>query len=251
MSQKATPKIRLFVDVPLQSNEVVKLNEDQSHYLCNVMRLDVGSPVICFNGCDGEFQCNIEVVSKKCCVLRVAARLRPFKAVPDVWILFAPVKKDCTDFIIEKATELGAAKIIPVQTRYTVVERVRTERYSAQAAEASEQSRRLDIPKISELTTLADLLSNWDEKRCLYFMDETGNGQPAAKVFAASSSSPAAILVGPEGGFAAEELNLLRGLPFARAVSLGPRILRAETAVAAALSVWQALAGDWLEGEKI
>ena len=153
--------------------------------------------------------------------------------------MFAPVKKDRTDFIIEKATELGAGKIIPVITRHTITDKVRVERLRAQAAEAAEQSRRVEVPEIGAPVRLEKLLADWDPARRLFFMDESGRGRPAAEAFGEYQ----------EGGFAEEELNGLRSRPFARAVSLGPLILRAETAAAAALSVWQAISGLW-NGEK-
>lgn len=165
-----------------------------------------------------------------------------------MWLLFAPVKKDRTDFVIEKATELGAGKIIPVITRHTITDKVRVERLRAQAAEAAEQSRRVEVPEIGAPVRLEKLLADWDPARRLFFMDESGRGRPAAEAFG-EYQGPAALLVGPEGGFAEEELNGLRSRPFARAVSLGPLILRAETAAAAALSVWQAISGLW-NGEK-
>ena len=157
-----------------------------------------------------------------------------------------PVKKDQTDFIIQKAVELGARRLQPVITRRTITDKVRHERFRAQGIEAAEQCRRLDVPEINEAQSLEKVLQNWDKSRRLFFMDETGHGLPVRRAFAAAAA-PAAILVGPEGGFSAEELQRLRGLEFAQGVTLGPRILRAETAVAAALSCWQSLSGDWAD----
>lgn len=236
-------KIRLYVTFPLFSGQKASLSEEQSHYLSAVMRLQNGDAVLLFNGRDGEYQATITFSGKKTAVAEIGAQQRLFTKASDVWLLFAPVKKDRTDYIIEKATELGAAKIVPVITRYTISDKPRVERFAAQATEAAEQARRLEVPEIAPAIRLEDLLRQWDEKRILYFMDESGNGIPATEAFAGSKAS--ALLVGPEGGFAPEERDLLRHCPFAQGVSLGPLILRAETAVAAALSCWQALSGNW------
>lgn len=236
--------IRLYVDTPLAVGGEISFNEEQSRYLGAVMRLAPCDVVLLFDGINGEFSAEIVSLGKKTGAAAVRARTRPFAPAADVWLLFAPVKKDRTDFIIEKATELGAGKIIPVITRHTITDKVRVERLRAQAAEAAEQSRRVEVPEIGAPVRLEKLLADWDPARRLFFMDESGRGRPAAEAFG-EYQGPAALLVGPEGGFAEEELNGLRSRSFARAVSLGPLILRAETAAAAALSVWQAISGLW------
>ncbi len=243
-----TAKVRLFVDLPLIEGQPVTFAEEQSRYLVSVMRLTVNDEVLVFNGRDGEFAAVLTAVGKKNVQAEVCRQTRPFAAGEDIWLLFAPVKKDRTDYIIEKATELGVKKIIPVITRHTITDRVRTERFAAQAAEAAEQSRRLDVPQIGEAIRLETLLSGWEPDRRLFFMDESGRGLPARQAFAAYRGA-SAVLVGPEGGFSDEELADLRSKPFAVAVSLGPLILRAETAVAASLSLWQAVGGHW-DGEE-
>ena len=225
--------IRLYVDTPLAVGGEISFNEEQSRYLSAVMRLAPGDAVLLFDGMNGEFSAEIFSLGKKTGAAAVRARTRPFAPAADVWLLFAPVKKDRTDFIIEKAT---------------ITDKVRVERLRAQAAEAAEQSRRVEVPEIGAPVRLEKLLADWDPARRLFFMDESGRGRPAAEAFG-EYQGPAALLVGPEGGFAEEELNGLRSRPFARAVSLGPLILRAETAAAAALSVWQAISGLW-NGEK-
>ncbi len=245
MSGKKT-KIRLFVDADLSATAEVMLNDKQAHYLTNVMKLASEDEVLAFNNHQGEFLCALQNKSKKTFYLKVLSQTRPYEQCPDIWLLFAPVKKDQTDFIIQKATELGVAKIIPVITTHTISDKVKTERFIAQSIEASEQCRRVDLPEISEAQDLEKILRSWDEERVLYFMDETRQAKPALQVFD-SNKNKAAILVGPEGGFSEAELNLLRSLPFAKGATLGKRILRAETAVAAALSVWQASVGDWRE----
>lgn len=244
MKKKA--KIRLFSESPLQSGSQVLLNEKQSHYLLNVMKLSAGDEVLAFDNIHGEFLCQIEPISKKNCALLVIEQTRIFSPCPDIWLLFAPVKKDQTDFIIQKATELGASKIMPVITIRTIAEKIKRDRFEAQSIEAAEQCRRVDIPEIFEAQHLNKLLDSWDPSRTLYFMDETGLGETVNKAFSPSQKK-AAILVGPEGGFSEEELDKLRKLPFAKGAVLGKRILRAETAVAAALTAWQMLAGDWQE----
>lgn len=241
-----TTRTRLYIETPLQSGQELELNESQGHYLLNVMKLAPGDLFNGFDGHSGEYEISILSAAKKHCRARVGNCLKKFQAVPDIWLLFAPVKKDQTDFIIQKAVELGIRKIIPVITRYTISDRIKKERFIAQSIEAAEQCRRVDIPEIEDAANLEKLLARWDKNRRLYYMDETRHGQPVQKVFA-HAAAPAAILVGPEGGFSAEELKQLRSLDFAEGVTLGPRILRAETAVAAALSCWQALSGDWAD----
>lgn len=246
MSSKSN--IRLFVSDRLASQAVFALSEPQSHYLVNVMKVKIGEKISVFNPDDGEFCAEIVNISKKSVSLLILSQNRPCHPVPDVWLLFAPLKKDKTDFVIQKATELGCAKIIPVVTKFCITDKTRTERFKAQAIEAAEQSKRIDIPTIEEATPLVKLLSRWDKNRILFFMDESGGGNSVFSVFSDAKKqniSSVAILVGPEGGFSDDELNMLRGLSFAKPVSLGPRILRAETAVAAALSCWQAISGDW------
>jgi len=242
--QKKMGQIRLYVSQPLQVNQSVSLDEAQSHYLSNVMKIKLGEEVFCFDGQSGEYKAQISQISKKQCLLNIKEQTKPYQVVPDIWLLFAPVKKDNTDFIIQKATELGVRKIIPLITRYTISERIKKERFVAQAIEAAEQCRRVDVPEISDVAKFADLWQTWDKTRQLYYMDETLKGKTVAKAFA-NAHTPCAILVGPEGGFSSDELEMLRKMPFTQGVKLGNRILRAETAVAAALSCWQALSGDW------
>lgn len=241
----ASAKIRLFADMALVPGTEAVLPENPSHYLCTVMRLEAGDNLAIFNGHDGEYECTLVKPHKKNAVIRINRQSRPFSAAPDLWLLFAPLKKDCTDFVLQKAVELGVAKIVPVLTANTVAGTVRLDRYQAQVIEAAEQCRRVDLPEVSAPCRLADLLSAWEPGRRLFLMDETGQGMPAAAAFEVEAGRPVAILVGPEGGFSPEEIARLYTLPFVRGVSLGPRILRAETAAAAALAVWQAVAGDW------
>lgn len=244
MSVKKNIKYRVYLHTPICEGEICSPNEEQAHYLLHVLRLTNGDIIKVFDGASGEYTAEITQCTKKSCQLLIKEKIREQTHSPDVWLLFAPVKKDKTDFILAGATELGVSKIIPTITQRTVCERIKKERFEAQVIEASEQSRRLDIPSVMPAQELNKVIENWPEDRILFFMDETGNGENVLSSFDAKGKK-AAILVGPEGGFSEDELNLLRKKNFTKAVSLGPRILRAETAVFAALSCWQAACGDW------
>ena len=240
-----TSKIRIYIEAKdIKIGQTIKPLKEQAHYLLSVMRLTDGEKILIFNGISGEFESQVSITGKKDISLQVTKKTRDFTSVPDVWLLFPPLKKDCTDFVIEKATELGIAKIVPVITRYTIAEKIKIQRWEAQSIEAAEQSRRVDIPQILPPQTLSELLSKWDAKRKLFFMDETGNGQKFRQALQ-KATTPIALLVGPEGGFSEQELETLKDCPFATGISLGPRILRAETAALAALSCWQLIQGDW------
>lgn len=243
---KTLRHIRLFVGQQLKTEAYIELSENQSHYLANVMRCRDGEQIYCFNGQNGEFLCRLEHVDKKRTQINILEQTKKPQAEPDIWLLFAPLKKDKTDFVIEKATELGVSKIQPVITRYTNTEKIKIERFITQATEASEQCGRLSVPEIAEPMTLEKLLASWDKKRVLFFLDERRQGSSAAEVFASEKDISAAVLIGPEGGFDETEAKLLNQCPFVKNVSLGPRILRAETACLSALAVWQAVAGDWI-----
>ena len=232
---------RLFVRTPLNSGARVELDAVQANYLGNVMRLSEGSELLVFDGASGEWLARVAEAAKKRMTLVVERRTREAEEVPDVWLAFAPVKRTQTDWLVEKATELGAARLIPVMTRRTIAERVKLERLHAIAIEAAEQCGRTRLPHIAEPMPLQHLLEQRDPDRRLYFADE-GGGEPAADAFTAG---PALILTGPEGGFTDEERAVIRAARNAVPVSLGPRILRAETAALAALASYMAIAGDW------
>ena len=234
--------VRLFVEEDLAAGAIVTLGAEQAHYLGRVMRLGAGDTVLLFNGRDGEWRARVQAVGKRDAELVPQERLREQPAATGPWLAFAPVKKTGTDFIVQKATELGAARLIPVRTANGQTERFNTGRLTATAIEAAEQCERLDLPEVAEMVDLAALLDAWPADRILYLLDETGAGMPLA---AAVTEGAAGFLTGPEGGFQAAELAVAAGCPFVRRVTLGPRILRAETAGLAALAVWQALAGDW------
>lgn len=235
-------KIRLYVDQPLGLGQAVRLSGDQAHYLVGVMRLTAGAPVLLFNGRDGEWRATLAEAGKRGAVAVCDVVTRPLRLPPDLWLIFAPIKKARTDFIVEKAVELGVRRILPVQTRHTNSERIRQDRLQAHATEAAEQCRATYVPEVVDLQPLDRLLSTWPETRALYWCDEDAIGQPASIT---GASGPAAILIGPEGGFAEAESKRLRGLANVHPLSLGPRILRADTAAVAAITLWQARHGDW------
>ncbi len=246
--RESKPSARIFTGGDLGAGLAVTLERAQGHYLTHVMRLGEGDAVALFNGRDGEWRATVAEAGRPAVTLICEAQIRPQRAEPDLWLAFAPLKKTPTDFLIEKATELGASRLIPVFTRHTAAERVKVERLRAQAVEAAEQCERLSVPEVAEATTLERLLAEWPAERRLFVLDETGGGAPIAAALAdwRSGASPVhGFLIGPEGGFAANELDALRKLAFVTPVGVGPRILRAETAALAALSCWQALVGDW------
>lgn len=232
---------RLFVDQPLSDGLVLTLEGAPANYLGNVLRLGAGAEVKLFDDRTGEWLARVENAGRKRVSLAVTRHLRPREEVPDLWLLFAPVKRAPLDWMIEKATELGAGRLVPVVTQRTVVDRVNLDRLRAITIEAAEQCDRTALPALDEPVKLEKLLKEWPADRALLFADEEG-GAPLQE---AAALGPSAILIGPEGGFTAEERAMIRALPSARAVALGPRILRAETAALAALSLWMAAAGDW------
>ena len=232
---------RLFVRTPLGENGSVELDGAQANYLGNVMRLGVGAELLVFDGTSGEWLARIAEAGKKRMTLKVERRTREAETIPDVWLAFAPVKRSQTDWLVEKATELGAARLVPVVTQRTIAERVKLDRLNAIAIEAAEQCGRTRLPDIKQPLSLKHLLDQRDASRALFFADEAG-GEPASASF---RQGPALILIGPEGGFTDDERAAVRGAPNSVAVSLGPRILRAETAALAALAIYMDVAGDW------
>jgi 16S rRNA (uracil1498-N3)-methyltransferase len=222
----------------LSGGESIELDPPQVNYLGNVLRMDEGAELLLFDGESGEWLARIAEAGKRRMILSVERQTREAETVPDLWLAFAPVKRAQTDWLVEKATELGAARLVPVMTRRTVAERVKLERLEAIAIEAAEQCGRTLLPGIAEPVVLRDILST---QRTIYFADEAG-GEPAAEAF---KPGAALILTGPEGGFTEEERAAVRAAPTAVPISLGPRILRAETAALAALATYMAIAGDW------
>ncbi|WP_423207880.1 16S rRNA (uracil(1498)-N(3))-methyltransferase [Paracoccus yeei] len=236
-------KIRLFIDHPLAQGQGVALTPDQAHYLGSVMRQGPGDALLVFNGRDGEWLARIERLAKRGGDLVALRQSAPQRNPPDLWLLFAPIKKARTDFIVEKAAEMGAARIVPVQTDHTNSERIRQDRLQAHAVEAAEQCGGTFVPEVADLTPLGRLLDGWDPARRILWADEALAG-PAATL-AALPRGRWAILIGPEGGWSESERTRLGALAHVTRVSLGPRILRADTAAVASLALWQAALGDW------
>jgi 16S rRNA (uracil1498-N3)-methyltransferase len=238
-----TAKIRLYIDVALSAGQSVPLTREQAHYLFGVMRLSVGAQVLLFDGMNGEFIADVVEAGKRGGKLLIASQTRHLQMPPDLWLLFAPIKKTRTDFIVEKAAEMGASRIVPVQTEYTNSGRISQERLQTHAVEAAEQCGGTYVPKVDEMMRLDRVLSNWETSRQIMFCDETTAADPATPF--EGGAGPWAILIGPEGGFSPNERKRLRGLDCTHIAQLGPRILRADTAAVAALTLWQTALGDW------
>lgn len=239
-------RLRLFTDQPLHSGARIIPGDSQLHYLLHVMRAKNGDRVLLFNGRHGEWGCVIMDVSRRSCAISCETQTRAQDGVPDLWLAFAPIKKTPAEFLTQKATELGVAALLPVITERTIARRVNVERLLANAAEAAEQSDRLSVPEIRQPQTLERLLQSWPDTRRLLFCDESGGAHAVAGAVAdAKSATCWGVLTGPEGGFSPAERELIRGHPAVLPVSLGPRIMRADTAALAALAVWQAIIGDW------
>jgi 16S rRNA (uracil1498-N3)-methyltransferase len=237
-------KLRLYVEAALSAGARLAPSEAQAHYLLHVMRARAGDRLALFNGRDGEWLARIAETSKRGCLLECESLLKPQSEVPDLWLVFAPVKKTPSDYLAQKATELGVRLLQPVITRRTIVTRVNLDRFKANAAEAAEQSGRLGVPEVREPLSFDKLLQSWPQERRILFCDE-GGGTAIAEALRSAPHGPWAVVTGPEGGFAPGEREALRALSCVTPVTLGPRILRADTAALAALAVWQALAGDW------
>lgn len=258
-------KTRLFVEDGLAEGASVGLGATQAHYFLHVLRLKSGDRVALFNGRDGEWLARIDGFGRGWCSLTVNRRRRSQTAEPDLWLLFAPIKRARVDFLVQKATELGVSGLWPVFTRHTQMARVNTDRLRAIATEAAEQCGRLTVPAIFEPAAFDDVIGRWPGDRRLLLCEARGTAPPVADVLASEAGKigaeggkigaeggpgvPWAVLIGPEGGFARSELDALHDLAFVTAVGLGPRILRAETAALAALTCWQAMLGDWRGGD--
>ncbi|MFP4404263.1 16S rRNA (uracil(1498)-N(3))-methyltransferase [Rhodosalinus sp.] len=247
-------RVRLFVEHPLAESARLPLERAQAHYLFNVMRLSEGDKIAVFDGGSGEWAARVIEAGKRGGTLECLSQSAPQRDPPDVWLLFAPVKKARTDFIVEKAVEMGARRLVPVQTDFTNSERIRRDRLQAHAVEAAEQCGATFVPEVAELSPLSRVLNDWPEGRALLYADEAqaGRASPLAGLLACDDARqgggappPAALLIGPEGGLSAAERARLASLRLAAPLALGPRILRADTAAVAALALWQAACGDW------
>ena len=240
-------KPRLYVAAGLASGAEIELDRAQAHYLRSVLRLGAGAAVTGFNATDGEWLCRVAEFGKRGARVTVEAQLRSPEpgGVPDLWLVFAPIKRARLDWLVEKATELGVSALLPVWTARTQVERVNLERLRAHAIEAAEQSERVSVPEIKAPETLQRVLASWPPARPLILCDESGAGEPISEAATLLPPGPVALFVGPEGDFDETELDAFGKLSFVTRVGLGPRVLRAETATLAAVAVFQAIAGDW------
>ena len=244
LSYKA--KIRLYFPGKLSLEYPVKLENKQVHYLINVMRKKIDDSILVFNSVNGEYLAKISEIYKNTIIVDIIKKIRDVKIENDIWLLFAPIKKSPTEYIVQKATELGVSKIIPVITERTITKNLNLKRMQNIAIESSEQCERITIPEVCAVKKLRDLIPNWDNDRIIFFCDETIRNDDVVKIDFQnlSTKSFGAILVGPEGGFSTNETNYLTEKKFIRPIDLGPRILRSDTAVIAALSLWHHLKGD-------
>ncbi|HML90968.1 16S rRNA (uracil(1498)-N(3))-methyltransferase [Methyloceanibacter sp.] len=236
---------RLFVKSPLSSDAGIVLDRDRAHYLANVLRLRAGAQVLLFNGVDGEWRARVTAIGKRDMSLVVEDQTRPQETGPDLHYLFAPIKRARVDYMAQKATEMGASLLRPVITRRTIAERVKVERLEANAVEAAEQCGILRVPEVRAPQALEDVLASWDAERLLIFADESAAVTSPLEVLAPHAGSPHAVLIGPEGGFDPEERDMLLRRDFVVPVSLGPRVMRADTAAVACLALVNAVCGDW------
>lgn len=236
---------RLYVDHPLAQGAEIPCTPEQASYLRSVLRLSAGDEILIFNGRDGEWRARLIEAGKRGANLGVVAQVRPQTGGPDLHYLFAPLKRARLDYMVQKAAEMGVARLVPVLTRHTVAERVNLERMRANAVEAAEQCGILRVPEIAGPQKLANVLAAWDASRALIFCDEAAEQQSPLAALSQLPAGPLAVLIGPEGGFSPEEREMIRSVPQAAAISLGPRIMRADTAAVAALALVNATLGDW------
>lgn len=236
---------RLFVKSPLTAGADVTLDQDQTHYLAHVLRIAPDAPVLTFNGTDGEWYARVAHVGKKAATLVAEHQTRPQEDGPDLHYLFAPIKRARLDYMAQKATEMGASVLQPTMTRRTIAERVKVERLVANAVEAAEQCGILRVPEVRAPQKLEDILASWDPARRLVVADETAAVVSPLEALAAEPARPHAVLIGPEGGFDPEERESLLKKDYVLPVSLGPRVMRADTAAVACLALVNAVWGDW------
>jgi len=236
---------RLFIKSRLEPGAEIALDKDQAHYLGNVLRLKQGENLLLFNGSDGEWCAKLSAIGRKGAQARAEHQTRPQEEGPDLHYLFAPLKRARLDYMAQKATELGVSALRPVITRHTVAERVKTDRLLANAIEAAEQCGILRVPDVMQPEKLAKIIGAWDANRILIFADEAAPHAPPIEALKARAPGPLAVLIGPEGGFEREERAALLAKPFVLPISLGPRVMRADTAAVAALALVNAALGDW------
>jgi 16S rRNA (uracil1498-N3)-methyltransferase len=236
---------RLFVDAPLAEGAEIACTPEQASYLRSVLRLADGDQILIFNGRDGEWRARLVAQGKRGAALAAESLVRAQTGGPDIHYLFAPLKRSRLDYMVQKATEMGVSRLVPVLTRHTVAERVNLDRMRANAIEAAEQCGVLRVPEVAEPVKLSSLIETWDASRMLIFCDEDAEQASPLAALSGLPAGPLAVLVGPEGGFSPDEREMIRALPHAKALSLGPRIMRADTAAVAALALVNAALGDW------
>ena len=236
---------RLYVEADLAAGATVACSRGQANYLRNVLRLKAGDAILAFNGRDGEWRAELAEAGKRGAALHIGDKMREQEGGPDIDYLFAPLKRARLDYMVQKAVEMGVARLRPVLTRRTVAERVNMDRLAANAIEAAEQCGILRIPKLHAPEKLEHVIAGWDAGRALIFCDEDSGEACPFTALARVAPGPLAVLIGPEGGFEASERELLSSQPFVTRISLGPRILRADTAAVAALALVNAALGDW------
>lgn len=236
---------RLFIDLPLAETGSLELGRDQAHYLLNVLRMSADHEVLVFNGRDGEYLAALKPTGKKAATLELVSQTRPQPPASRIDFLFAPIKVGRLDYLVQKATEMGAGRIVPVFTDHTQLHKINAERLSANIIEAAEQCGNLALPELGEAVRLETLLSDWDPSRRIIFCDESAAGDNPEPILSAIAERDLALLIGPEGGFSERERDMLTTLPHVTAIPLGPRILRADTAAVAALTAVQMTIGDW------
>ncbi len=238
-------RTRLYVQNDLSTDSIISLSKEHTHYLNNVLRKKTGDYIALFNGRDGEFKSRIIQLENKKSEILIEEKLRRQNSEPDLWLLFAPLKLGRIDYLVEKATELGVSEMHPVITERTVVDRINYKRLNAHIIEASEQSERLTVPVLHESKKLKEFLKDWPKDRVLFLCDESGKAKDAYEVLKNIDNKKYAVLIGPEGGFGEAEFSALRALSFIVPINLGSRVMRADTAAIAALSVVQMILGDW------
>ncbi|MFN3225232.1 MAG: 16S rRNA (uracil(1498)-N(3))-methyltransferase [Hyphomicrobiales bacterium] len=236
---------RLFVAHDLHEGAEHPLSEAHAHYLLTVLRMETGAKLLAFNGKDGEWRVEVTRQSKRAGTLRVLSQTRPQTPLNDLWFLFAPLKKERMDWMVQKAVEMGAGAIQPVITEHTQSPKLRADKLEANIIEAAEQCGVLAVPCLKSVQNLADLVATWDQNRVVFWCDEHAEVATPTRILEVSRDKPKAVLVGPEGGFSPAEREQLLAAPFAKPIALGPRILRADTAAVAALTAVQMVAGDW------
>jgi 16S rRNA (uracil1498-N3)-methyltransferase len=236
---------RLYVIFNIIKNQIIALQEDQSHYLYKVMRKKAGDKIRIFNEKNGEWLAQIKEIDRNQVHVEAIDCVRAPCQETNIWLIFAPIKHPRIQFLIEKATELGISKLLPIKLKHSVVDKINLEKIKSYALEASEQSERLSIPAVLPLSNLEELIKNWDISRKILLCDETEKSKTLTLALQENKKENIAIMVGPEGGFADYELELLHKQPFVIPIQMGPRIMRAETAAIAAISSYQALNGDW------